>query len=56
VIVLKNTATNSSVFFKELGLVKATSYRSYKNAYNKAVKGLPELFQQAGEEIVDVLL
>ena len=56
VIVLKNTATNSSVFVKELGLVKATSYRSYENAYNKAAKGLPELFQQAGEEIVDVLL
>ena len=56
VIVLKNTAMNSNIFVKELGLVKATSYRSYKNAYNKAAKELPELFQQAGEEIVDVLL
>lgn len=56
VIVLKNTATNNSIFIKELGLVKATSYRSYENAYIKAAKGLPELFEQAGKEIVDVLL
>tara|TARA_B100001027_G_scaffold216516_1_gene193106 strand:+ start:1793 stop:3124 length:1332 start_codon:yes stop_codon:yes gene_type:complete len=56
VIVLKNTATNSSIFVKELGLVKATSYRSYENAYNKAVENLPILFEQTGKEIVDVLL
>jgi hypothetical protein len=56
VIVLKNTATNNSIFVKELGLVKAISYRSYENAYSKATKGLPELFEQAGKEIVDVLL
>ena len=56
VIVLKNTATNNSIFIKELGLVKATSYRSYENAYSKAAKGLPVLFEQAGKEIVDVLL
>lgn len=56
VIVLKNTATNNSIFVKELGLVKATSYRSYENAYSKATKGLPVLFEQAGKEIVDVLL
>ena len=56
VIVLKNTTTNNSIFVKELGLVKATSYRSYENAYSKAAKGLPVLFEQAGKEIVDVLL
>ena len=56
IIVLKNTATNNSIFIKELGLVKATSYRSYENAYSKAAKGLPVLFEQAGKEIVDVLL
>tara|TARA_B100000575_G_C23135226_1_gene659305 strand:- start:1831 stop:3162 length:1332 start_codon:yes stop_codon:yes gene_type:complete len=56
VIVLKNTSTNNSIFVKELGLVKATSYRSYENAYSKAAKGLPVLFEQAGKEIVDVLL
>ena len=56
VIVLKKTNTNNTIFVKELGLVKATSYRSYENAYKKAAESLPVLFEQVGKEIVDVLL
>lgn len=56
VIILKKTSNNTNLLVKDLGTVKATSYRSFENAYQQAIKTLPIIFQQTGEEIVEAIL